>query len=177
MLRPQTASAHRFAALALLFLAACDGSSAGEQQLFEDEALLTPVQGITETDAQATVTARDPSDWRIGPAYLNEASLLQLPSPNPVRFGDAIGFLVDLAQGLPGGLRLYVLAEDPVTRAVDLIPIADPNAYQPQATQTGFYSFSISARQIAYGGAGLYRVVLLDGRQGIVTYGDIEVRN
>ena len=160
---------------ASLLLAACDSNQAAEQQLFEDEALFSAISGITETEAAPySVGASDPSDWRIGPAYVNRASLLQLPAPNPVALGDALSFLVD-TQGLPGGLRLYVLQEDPVTGNVDLVPIPDPNAYQPEAAQAGFYPFSISARQIAFGGVGLYRLVLLDGSSGVVTFGDVEV--
>ena len=34
---------------------------------------------------------------------------------------------------------------------------------------------SIPAGQIALGGVGLYRIVLLDGTSGVVTYGDVEV--
>ena len=170
MLRPT------LAVLALV-LAGCDSNQDAEQQLFEDQALFSAVEGITETEAAPyAVVARDASDWRIGPAYVNRASLLQLPAPNPVRLGEAVSFLVD-TQGLPGGLQLYVLLEDPGTGNVDLFPIADPNARQPEAAQPGFYPFSISARQIALGGAGLYRVVLLDGTSGVVTYGDIEVTN
>lgn len=170
MLRPTLA-------VLVLLLAGCDSNQAAEQQLFEDEALFSAVAGITETEAAPyAVVARDASDWRIGPAYVNRASLLQLPAPNPVRLGEAVSFLVD-TQGLPGGLRLYVLLEDPTTGNVDLYPIADPNASQPEAEQPGFYPFSISARQIALGGVGLYRVVLLDGTSGIVTFGDIRVTN
>lgn len=158
---------------ALLLLAACDSTSSAEQRLFEDEALLTPVVGITETDASATVLSRDPADWRIGPAFRNRVSLLELPNPNPVRLGQAVRFLVD-TQGVLGGLRLYVRQERSGT--VDLVPIADPNAYEPGAAQSGFYPFAVSVRQIALGGAGLYRVVLLDGSQNVVTYGDLDVR-
>jgi hypothetical protein len=161
------------ALLALLLLAACDSTSSTEQRLFDDEALLTPVAGITETDANATVLSRDPADWRIGPAFVNRVSLLELPNPNPVRLGQAIGFLVD-SQGVAGGLRLYVLEERSGT--VDLVPIQDPNAYEPAAAQSGFYPFTISVRQIALGGAGLYRIVLLDGSQNVVTYGDLDIR-
>ncbi|WP_420454817.1 hypothetical protein [Rubrivirga sp.] len=160
---------------AVLSVAACDGTSAGPQRVFEDEALFTPVAGITETDERATVLSRDPADWRIGPAYLNRVSLLELPSPNPVRRGQAVSFLVD-TQGVPGGLRLYVLAEDRAG-AVDLVPVADPNAVEPAAAQAGFYPFSVSASQIALGGPGLYRVLLLDGAQGVVTYGDLDIRD
>ena len=157
----------------LLLLAACDTTSATEQRLFEDAALLTPVAGITETDATGQVLSTDASDWRIGPAFLNRVSLLQLPNPNPVRLGQAVNFLV--TQGVPGGLRLYVL--ELRNGVVDLVPVNDPNAFEPGAAQSGFYPFSVSARQIALGGAGLYRVVLLDGSQNVVTYGDLDIRN
>lgn len=155
-------------------LVACDGAAVQGQRAFEDQALLAPASGITQTDAAGTVTSRDADDWRIGPSYTNRVQFLSLPSPNPVRLGDAVGFVID-TQGVPGGLRLVVRSVDPVTGAVDLLRIRDPEAERPEAATTGFYPFSVSARQIALEGPGLYRVVLLAGGQGVVSYGDLEV--
>ncbi len=155
-------------------VAGCDSGDVEAQRLFEDEALLSPVAGITRVEVDGTVGARDANDWRIGPAFRNRVSLLALPSPNPVRFGQAITFPVD-SQGVPGGLRVVVLVRDPRTGALDLVAIRDPGSEQPGASQAGFYTFSISANQIALGVPGLYRLVLLDGTQGIVTYGDVEI--
>ena len=162
--------------VALLLVAGCDGTAREEQLLFEDQAILSAISGITETADDATVVSRDPSDWRIGPAYLNRVSFLELPNPNPVAFGEALRFLVD-TQGVPGGLRLYVLQEDPVTNALDVVPIRGEGASRPDAAASGFYTFTVSARQIAPGGPGLYRVLLLDGGQGVVSYGDVQVTN
>ena len=159
-------------ALPLVALA-CDSGAADGQRLFEDDALLSPVAGITRTDASATVLSRDSSDWRIGPAYLSRVRFLELPSPNPVARGAAVSFLID-TEGVPGGLELVALARSGGT--VDFVPILDPGARRSDATASGFYAFSVSANQIDVdGGGGLTRVVLLDGRGGVVSYGDIQV--
>ncbi|MGB3543370.1 hypothetical protein [Rubrivirga sp.] len=165
----------RLVALSLVcLLVACDGSQVEGQRLFEDQALLAPASGVTQTEADGTVTSRDPDDWRIGPAYANQVTILSLPSPNPVQLGEALSFVVD-TQGVPGGLRLVVRSVDPVTRVVDLLRIRDPEAERPEAAASGFYPFAVSVRQLAIEGPRLYRVVLVTGNGGIVSYGDVEV--
>lgn len=159
-----------------LVVLACDSGTADGQRLFADDALLSPVAGITRTDASATVLSRDSSDWRIGPAYLTRVRFLELPSPNPVASGAAISFLID-TEGVPGGLELVAVQRR--GDLVDFVEILDPGARRDDATVSGFYSFSVSASQIAVAGGsgvgGLTRVVLLDGRGGVVSYGDVQV--
>ncbi|WP_412067360.1 hypothetical protein [Rubrivirga sp. IMCC43871] len=164
-------------ALALLVfaVAGCDTGDAEAQRLFEDEALLSPVEGITRVEADGTVGSRDANDWRIGPAFRNRVSLLALPAPNPLRRGQALSFPVD-TQGVPGGLRLLVLERDPLTGNLDFEPLRDFGADQPGASQPGFYTFSVSANQPAFASTGLYRLLMFDGSNQIVTYGDVEIR-
>lgn len=160
------------AALPLLALA-CDSATSDSQRLFEDDALLSPVAGVTRTDADATVLSRDSSDWRIGPAYRGRVSFLELPSPNPAAAGATVSFLVN-SEGVPGGLELVALARD--GDRVDFVQIRDPGAQRPDASEPGLYPFSVRAGQIDVdGGGGLTRVVLLDGRGGVVSYGDVQV--
>ena len=164
-------------ALPLVALA-CDSGTADGQRLFEDDALLSPAQGITRTaitDAGVVVLSRDSSDWRIGPAYLGFVRFLELPSPNPVASGAAVSFLID-TEGVSGGLELVAVQRR--GDLVDFVEILDPGAQRPDAFASGFYSFTVSASQIAVAGGGaggLTRVVLLDGRDGVVSYGDIQV--
>ena len=160
-------------ALPLLALA-CDSGVADGQRAFEDQALLSPAEGITRTDERAAVLSRDSSDWRIGPAYLGRVRFLELPYPNPAPVGSAVSFLVD-TEGVAGGLELAAVVRTGTGR-VDLVRILDPGARRADATAPGFYPFSVSAGQIDVdGGGGLTRVVLLDGRGGVVSYGDVQV--
>ena len=176
MLRPPTPLAVRLLlALPLALVAACDGSTVGAQQAFEDEALLSPVSGITRTDANGRVEARDPSDWRIAPAYVNRVEFIGTPFPNPVRYGQDVSVPVNTA-GVPGGLRLVLLEEDPQTGSLDLVALRDPRSECPGGAGPDNCLFYVSASQIGLSGPGLYRLVLLDGVNGIVSYGDVEVR-
>ena len=149
--------------LPALALAACDGSVGEEQLLFESEALSSPVEGVN-----------DGRDWRVGPAYAGRVSVLSTPTPNPVERAGTLSFTLDVVSGVAGGLRVAVLAEDPVSGALDFLALPDGTC--PNASSGTFCAFNLSARQIDYTNAGgLYRLVVLDGR-GIVTYGDVEVR-
>ncbi|MEM0962953.1 MAG: hypothetical protein AAGK21_10520 [Bacteroidota bacterium] len=158
-----------------LVVLGCDSGTAESQRLFEDQALLAPAAGITEISPTGTVVSSDPDDWRTAPLFIGIAQILDLPTPNPVEVGDAVSFLVD-TQGVAGGMALFVRLIDPATGAADLRRVRDPGATRGDATTPGFYTFSVSAGQIALSGPGLYRVVLLDGRQNVISYGDIEVR-
>ena len=162
--------------VALVLFTGCDGASPEAQRLFEDAALLSPVSGITQTDAAGAISSRDADDWRIGPAYLNNIVFLQLPSPNPVVRGDALRFTVDAVVGVPGGIQVFVLAEDPSTGVLRIQTIRDPGATGADAVRSDICQFVISASQIGLSGPGLYRLLLLDGRDGVVSYGDVEVR-
>ena len=161
-------------ALAALAVAAsgCDSGGAESQDLFNELALSSPVEGITAIDAQGTTTRTDPDDWRIGPAYQSDVRFAFLPSPNPARRSDVVSFqLVSAFSDALPGLRARVLVVDREGRA-ELVPLFDGTC------RAGAVSCSITVRasQIdAQNAGGLYRLVVDDGR-GIVTYGDVEVR-
>ena len=159
--------------LPLLLVAGCDSNGGNAQLVFEDEALLSPIQGFTQVSATGTVGARDASDWRIGPAYVGIVSVLALPTPNPVPRTGSVALAFNVVGGVPGGLDVVVLQEDSLTGEITFRDLVDGQCRQ--ATASTFCTFDLSARQIDYRNTGgLYRLVVLDGR-GIASYGDVRV--
>ncbi len=150
----------------------CDSGTVDSQRLFEDQALSSPVEGITAIDAQGNTTSTDPDDWRIGPAYQSTIRFAFLPSPNPASRSDVVTFqLVPAFSDALPSLRARVLFVSAAGQA-EFLPLFDGTC------RAGAVSCSITVRasQIdTQNTGGLYRLVVDDG-QGIVTYGDVEVR-
>lgn len=154
----------------LASLAACDGTTSGAQQVFEDRALLDIPDGFTRTDENGAALNADADDWRIGPAFAARVRMLQVPFPNPAGPDETVSFTVD-AQGVSGGLYLYRLRPDGVLEAFN-----SPGTSYPDASRPGFYTFTFFGSEASPAGvAGLYRLLLLDGAGRIVTYGDVRV--
>lgn len=151
----------------------CDSGSGGSQLLFEDQALLSPVSGITAIDTEGTVTATDPGDWQIGPAYQSDIRFAFLPSPNPATRSDLITFqLVPAFSNRLPGLSVQILTVDLRTGQPLLGPLFGAGCEAGALS----CSFTVRASQIAdINGSGLSRIVVGNGA-GIVTYGDIEIR-
>ena len=165
----------RLSALALFALvAACDGGSVEAQRAFETEALAGAISGVTRTDATGTVTSEDPSDWRIGPAYVGRVAVLSVPFPNPVERRETVSLSFDVNGGVPGGLTVAVLDLDPLTGLQEFQELVGGDC--PSASASTICALSLSARQIDVDNTGgVYRLVVLDNN-GVVTYGDVEVQ-
>ena len=150
----------------LLAGAGCSSFSDEEQQAFETAAFYLQPEGYTEVSAMGEVGSRDADDWRSAPVFAGRASVLTPPTPNPATRGTTVRLLID-TQGVPGGLALY--ARD---ARGDLILLDD----RPDATEVGFYELAFFGSEAAAGrGDGLYRLIVLDGAQRVVTYGDLRV--
>ena len=148
----------------------CDSGLGEAQRQFDAEALLGRPEGFTEieiVDGTARVVREDLDDWRLGPAFLVNTQVTQRPVPNPV--GPRQEFTLTLfTDGLPGGILLRRL-----DARGDAVVI--PGTRRPEASQRGFYAFTLDGDDVAGGIDGLYRVVVEDGRGRIVTYGDVLV--
>lgn len=168
MLRPTLRAA--LALLTALALPACDSAGGEDQQRFEDAALLTVPSGFTRTDEAGAVVEADASDWQVGPAFGARVRVLQVPFPNPAGADDVVSFTVDV-DGLQGGLALYRLRADGVFE-----PFGTPETAYPDASRPGFYTFRFfGSEATAAGVPGLYRLLLLNGRDRVVTYGDVRI--
>ena len=150
-----------------LAVAACDGASVEEQRFFEDQAFAEVPTGFTRTTEGGAVTAEDPGDWRIGPGYQGIVQTVQVPYPNPLPFRATAVYQVNVVAGVPGGLALYRLDAGGRLRLVGR-PCDD-------AAQSTICTFTFQGSEVSpVGDEGLVRLLLLDGRNGVVSYGDVQ---
>ena len=163
--------------VAALVLGGCDTAALDSQRAFEVGLLLTPPEGITRTDETGAVVSRDPSDWRVGPAFATRVRFLALPFPNPVRRSGTLSMAVDVTGGLPGPLDVVPLFQNPQTGELEFPPPGSPPIDRCRsAVETTICSFSVNPAQIDLTNrGGVYRVALLSGAQ-VVSYGDVEVQ-
>ena len=151
----------------LLCVSACSAFDNEAQIAFENAAFLTQPSGYTQVSETGVVGSSDASDWQPGPVFVGRASVLTPPYPNPAPRAETVRLLID-TNGVPGGLAIYTL-----NPRGDLILLDE----RPDATNVGFYELAFFGSQAtAGGGNGLYRLVVLDGRQRVVTYGDLLVQ-
>ncbi len=163
----------RLSLLLALVVSACDSGTADSQRLFEDRALLSPVEGITRVDADGVVRERDPSDWQIGPLYRARYEFAFPPSPNPVsKSQESLSFSLAALGSTAGTLQVSVIQGNRAG-ALELVPVEGGRCQV--TTSAPVCSLDLFPSQIDYTNTGgLYRLVILDGR-GIVSYGDVQV--
>jgi len=155
-------------------LASC--SKSNDQRDFENEALSAP-SGITETTANGEVVHTDNDDWRVGPMYRGLISVgspdTQPPYPNPLPYN----------QNLTIGL--YIRSIDTLNR-LEIYSFKNPNQFiGPINTieglnPPGYEEITLSGSNISgsAGGSsadGLYRILIYDGQQNLITYGDVQI--
>ena len=149
---------------ALFAVAGCDGFNGEEQRLFEDTAFASPSDGVTADDwrvgalfgAQFQVT-----DWDAGASGIQGASI------NPAAPNDPISVQV-IANDAPGGVALYRRLADGGLQLIQAKPgVPGPNIYT-------FTFFGSEAS--ATGESGSARLIVLDGLERVVTYGDLVLR-
>lgn len=163
-------------AFTCLILAGC--SKSDDQKRFEEEALRAP-QNITETGPGGKIieNKEDPDDWRISPMYqslifIGEPRTL-LPNPNPVGYNDRI--ILELYLGSIETLSsITIFAFDSMSQNTGL------NITRSDLSSSNFISIEILGQDIAggFGGSnasGLYRILISDGRNNIITYGDVQI--
>ena len=144
------------AAALLLPLTACDSLASGDQAAFEDQAYLT-VPGSVDV-------------WRVGPAFDARVSILQPPTPNPASSNDEVVMQLDVTVAAPGGFALYRLYPEDGRLALvqSLSGVSSP----------WFYTFTFLGRDVdPLAQAGTYRLLVLDGTERVVAYGDFRLRS
>lgn len=150
-----------------LFLVSCSNDDA--QSDFESQAY-GEAANFTETSFQGDIVRIDSDDWRISPLYIGLITV-QPAYPNPIQYGSNLELEVDL-NGLPVNSVLELGFLNPSNQWIFL---------QQQEVIFDFDTkvFRIDTRQ--FGGSaeqarGLRRMLLFDGNQRLITYGDILIQ-
>lgn len=154
---------------ALLLTAACSNNDA--QQEFESQAY-QPAEGITQTDNNSTIIGdADPDDWRTSPFYSGLA-VIQPIFPNPVPYGSSATLEVQL-NGSSFTSILDLRFFDTFTNTWQQVEFRDDVSGDFSLTtmriDPKFFGSNVEIAR------GTYRLVLFDGNQRIITYGDITI--
>lgn len=150
-------------------LAGC--SKSDDQKEFENQALNLP-QDYTTADENGNITDEDSNDWRISPIYAGLVRVEIPAHPNPV-VGDRfeIDIFISGIDAIPSGRMEFFI----INSVGEQIPLA----YSVENVTTGLTSIPLSRSQIpgisSSEIAGLYRLVISDGRNNFITYGDIKI--
>lgn len=163
--------------LTFLLLGGC--SKSDDQRKFENRALSEP-DGITETDDGNAVDENiDPDDWQISPMYQGLITIgttgdKEYPHPNPLAFNQELT------------INIYIRTIETLNR-IEIRTFEFPSQENfPLATvrenisSPTLESFTLSGSLISgsTGGsqaAGLYRILIYDGQQNLITYGDVRI--
>jgi hypothetical protein len=152
----------------LLLVSACGQSD--DQRDFEASAF-SEADGFTQTDSGGEVISSDPDDWRIAPFFQGVVEV-DPPFPNPVQSTDQFTLNIWIT-GVEAvnGIRIYAFYGGNNIRLV----YEDNQRPMP----TGLANLPpISAAEIVElpeSPQGLYRIIVLDGDENVITYGDIRV--
>ncbi len=152
----------------LLFLTfGCTNNDA--QSDFERQAF-SPADGITQTDENGNIVGNpDTDDWRTSPFYAGLAEINPV-FPNPVLYSSSATLDVFLnGTPLTSVLELgYFDFQNRWTQVQRVDGVTDFSQNPLIVNPASFGSNASLAR-------GTYRLVLLDGNQRVITYGDIEI--
>lgn len=151
--------------LALFLAAGCAKSD--DQKDFEDQAFGTP-QGITATDANGAIQSSDPEDWRISPLYQGRVSITSPAYPNPVAINSQLYIIINIL-GIEAiqGLEIYVYKTP--GQSLNLV-----RSYDQSSISEGDMTIILNPAGFS-GTGGLYRVLIYDNQENLVTYGDVMV--
>lgn len=159
-----------------LILAGC--SKSDDQKAFEQKAFAPPDTNIVQTNQSGEILDNnDPDDWRVSPRYQTLITVglsfeFQPPYPNPVNFNSKL--YIHLRQNSPDvidGLEIRTIDEDG-----DINQVIFYNS-----DQIGSYNIDkqIEASSIVTGrgdnASGFYRLLIYDGRNNLITYGDVKI--
>lgn len=158
-----------------LLLVGC--SKSDDQRNFENQALTTPDE-ITETNGSGEIVgATDPDDWQVSPMYNQlisiSSELSDPPHPNPLPYNETLNLQVEFNVSDPVNtiaIRKFRLPSDaqyPLLRLLDQSELIDFNSIPLEGSNI--------AEGAGTGGKGLYRILIYDGNQNLISYGDVRI--
>lgn len=143
-----------------------------EQTDFERSAY-SPASGITQTDNSSNIIGDpDEDDWRTSPFYTGIMTI-DPAFPNPVLYGTSTTLDVAISgNSLTSILELgYFDARDSRRPWIQLDLREDISEFSLSSLTINTQLFGSNAELAR----GLHRIVLFDGNQRVVTYGDIQI--
>ena len=151
----------------LLFASGCNQSS--DQRDFERAAFSAP-DGFTRTNERGDVINSDPDDWRIAPFFQGLAEV-DPAYPNPVQTTGQI-FINMLMPGVESvsGLRVFAFY------GPNNLPIIFEDLRRPLPPGlTSIHLSPLAVAQFPENPQGLYRIIITDFNENVITYGDIRI--
>ncbi|MDX1673140.1 MAG: hypothetical protein R3211_12445 [Balneolaceae bacterium] len=166
----------RAAKLILVLFVATGCAESDQQNEFEQQAFSVP-EGITEMTVNGTAVpgAGDPDDWRISPMFAGFIEVSTPAFPNPVNLNSPLTINLDI-KGIESisGLAVFVF-RDP-DRLVGPIYTNDQTSLSPGLETITLQPIDFSRTGNPTEVVGLNRILIFDGRENLITYGDVEVQ-
>lgn len=163
--------------LCTVFLLLISCSKSSDQRDFENRALSEPTK-ITQTDNNGNVIKKDPDDWQIGPMYQGRISIgtpdNQPPYPNPLSFNQELKIFIYI-RDIETLSRLEVYAFEFPSEANSPAIKVRTDISSPSLETFNLTGQDISGSSGGSEAEGLYRILIYDGRQNLITYGDVEI--
>lgn len=127
-------------------------------------------EGITQTDNNSTIIGEpDEDDWRSSPFYSAIASI-EPAFPNPILYGTTATIDVDMrGNSLTSLLELGYFDFQNRWTQLDLREDISEFSTTPLTINSELFGSNADLAR------GLYRLVIFDANQRVVTYGDIEI--
>ncbi len=162
------------ALLACLLLLGC--SKSDDQKKFEQQAYSIP-ENYTAMNANGRPAGSgqtDPDDWRISPAYQGLIEVSTPAYPNPVSLNSSLRIDIDILgfESVPG-LEVYTLRQ--VNNLFGPIVQLDQSELSPGLRVLVMDPSSFSGASSSQNATGLNRIIIFDGRDNVITYGDVRV--
>jgi len=155
----------------LLIVMAAGCSQNRDQRDFENQAFRSP-DGFTQTSPSGEVLDSDPDDWRIAPFFQGLVEV-RPAYPNPVQTTGQVKIDVEVT-GIEAvsGLRLVVFYFDDT---IEPVYIDQRAPLPPGLSVINVNPIELGRFNTVESALGLHRVILMDGNENIITYGDIKV--
>lgn len=156
--------------LVFILIAGCGQNR--DQRDFENQAFNTP-DGFTQTNASGQVEEEDPDDWRIAPFFQGMVEV-RPAYPNPVQTTGQISIDVEIT-GIESVSGLRVIVFHHVEEVVEPIFVDQRAPLPPGLTVVPINPVELGRFNNVESALGLHRVIVMDGSENIITYGDIMV--
>jgi len=158
--------------LLILVLSSC--SQNDDQREFEQQAFQLP-ENITETSESGEIISEDPDDWRTAP-FFQGLVFVNPPFPNPVLTSNQLQINVEIT-GIEAvsGLSVIVLIEGGINGEFRPIYTDTQSPMPPGLTTININPVQLGRFNTVESARGLHRLILVDGRENVISYGDVLV--